>query len=283
MKHDAIRPRVPLFALHHRIMLAAASFCLPVLFALTAPQEPSLSEEEKKDFLLNARVVNGVPVKKGKTGISRLTLTDGRLTHDAAFQSVDIYKDLMRYADGRTEANFRDTYLFNLAAYELAKLVGLGDMMPVTVERKWKGKNGALTWWLDFKLDEDMRSKDNIQPPDPEAYNRQMLKILVFSDLVYDTDRNPGNVLITRDWRLWMIDFTRAFRLETELEDLGDLVRCDRQLLEKLRGLKEDQVVEKTKRYLSREEIGAVMARRNKLVAHFDKLIARNGEHAVLY
>jgi len=265
------------------MMLAAASLCLPVLFALSAPQELSLSEEAMKDFLLNARVTNSVRVKKGKTGISRLTLTDGRLTHDAAFQSVDIHKDLMVYADGKTEANFRDTYLFNLAAYELAKLVGLGDMMPVTVERKWNSKNGALTWWLDYKMDEDIRSKENIQPPDAEAYNRQMLKILVFSDLVYDTDRNPGNVLITRDWRLWMIDFTRAFRLETELEDLGDLVRCDRQLLEKLRGLKEEQVVEKTKRYLSREEIGAVMARRSKLVAHFDKLISRNGERAVLY
>ena len=268
---------------NHRMLLALVWSCLAALFVLPAPQEPDLSEEEMRNFLLNANVIGSAPVKKGKTGITRLTLTDGRTTHDAAFQSVDIYKDLMVYVDGRTEKNFRDSYIFNLAAYELARQVDLGDMMPVTVERKWKGRTGSLSWWLDFKMDEGMRSKDNIQPTDSEAYNRQMLTILTFSNLVYDTDRNPGNVLISKDWHLWMIDFTRAFRLETALEDLGDLTRCDKRFLDALRRLKEEEVVEKTRRYLSKEEIRAVMARRGKLVEHFDRLIARNGEKAVLY
>jgi len=41
----------------------------------------------------------------------------------------------------------------------------------------------------------------------------------VFSQLVYDTDRNLGNVLISEDWHLWMIDFTRAFRNNPWLEN----------------------------------------------------------------
>ena len=34
------------------------------------------------------------------------------------------------------------------AAFGLAELLGLDDMMPVTVERRWNGKRGALSWWL---------------------------------------------------------------------------------------------------------------------------------------
>jgi hypothetical protein len=281
--HNISVEEICMVQLRWRAVWLVAWLMPAVLSAASGSQESALKEEEMRSFLLNANVMKSVVVKKGKTGISRLTLNDGRITHDAAFQSVDIYKKLMVYADGRTEENFRDTYKFNLAAYEVARLVGLGDLMPVTVERKWKGRDGALSWWLETRMDEQARSKQNIQPPDPEAYNRQMLKILVFSDLVYDTDRNPGNVLISEDWRLWMIDFTRAFRLETNLEDLDDLTRCDRQLLERMRALKESDLIEKTGRYLSREETGALMARRSKLVAHFDRLIARIGEQAVLY
>jgi hypothetical protein len=261
----------------------AVLLCLAALPASPVPQPSGPGPDEIRQFLLNATIVGSAVVKKGKTGISRLTLTDGRMTHDAAFQSVDVYKPLMRYADGRTEENFRDTYKFNIAAYEVARLVGLEGLMPVTVERKYKGRDGSLSWWFDSTIDEQERSKKNIQPPDPESYNRQMLRILVFNDLVYDTDRNPGNVLITQDWRLIMIDFSRAFRLETRLEDLDDLNRCDRSLLASLRSLKEADVLERTRRYLSREEVGAVMARRSALVAHFDRQIARRGEAAVLY
>jgi hypothetical protein len=30
-----------------------------------------------------------------------------------------------------------------------------------------------------------------------------------FDQLIYNTDRNLGNLLIDGDWRIWMIDHTR--------------------------------------------------------------------------
>ena len=45
-----------------------------------------------------------------------------------------------------------------------------------------------------------------------------MRRLLVFSALIQDSDRNPGNILITEAWKVWMIDFTRAFRLAPELQ-----------------------------------------------------------------
>jgi hypothetical protein len=60
-------------------------------------------------------------------------------------------------------------------------------------------------------------------------------------------------------------------------------VQCDRQLLDKLRQLSYDEVLDKTKPYLTKSEVKAVMARRGKIVAYFEKLIAQKGEAAVLY
>jgi hypothetical protein len=245
------------------------------------PQE--LSENEMREFLRNAKVVKVKGTSKGITDVKRLTLSDDKLTHDASFQSIDEYQAKKEFANGTTEINFRDSYKFNIAAFELAKLLGLGDMMPVTVERKWNGKNGSLSWWLPVKMDEEQRMKNKVSPPDTEAWNRQMHKMRVFTELVYDTDRNLGNVLISESWHLWMIDFTRAFRAYYEIKEPKNLVKCDRQLLEKLRRLQISEVEQATKKWLTQLEIKGLMARRDKIVTLFDNLVTQKGEKEVLY
>jgi hypothetical protein len=62
-----------------------------------------------------------------------------------------------------------------------------------------------------------------------------------------------------------------------------NLVKCDRQLFEKLKALKADEVTERTRRFLSKDEINGVMARRDKIVAKFNSLIAQKGEKEILY
>jgi len=271
-----------------RSLIVAGVICWGAAISLVAQNgslkdEPNLTEEQKKNFLLTAKVIQSKQTKKGITHPWRLTLSDGTLTHDAAFQTIDEHKSVMQFGDGRSELNFKDSYHFNIAAYELAKLIGLGDMMPVTVERKWQGNAGALAWWIPWKWDEAMRLKEKIQPPDVDAWNQQMYRKRVFAQLVYDTDPNLTNLLITEDWKIWMIDFTRAFRLQRDLRNTEDLVMCDRQLLDKLRKLNADEVREKTAPHLTKGETQAVMARRDKIVACFEKLVAQKGEAQVLY
>ena len=266
-----------------RLLVITAVICLAAGGSLVAADEPKLTKEEMKEFLLNAKVVHSKQNKKGITGSWQLTLSDGKLTHDAHFQPIDISKPAQQLASGRTELNFRDTYHFNIAAYALAELLGLEHMLPVTVQRKWNGQTGAMAWWIPKKWDEAARLKDKIQPPDPEAWNKQIYKMRVFNQLIYDTDANLGNWLITEDWKLWRIDFSRAFRLFHELETPKNLSRCDRQLMEKVRQLDPTAVAEKTKGQLNKEEVKAVMARRDKIVAYFEKLIAEKGENEVLY
>jgi hypothetical protein len=82
-----------------------------------------------------------------------------------------------------------------------------------------------------------------------------MYKIRIFDQLVYDTDANLTNVLIGHDWKIWRIDFTRAFRLSKDLQEPKDLVRCDRHLLEKLKALDANELSDKTKHYLTKDEL----------------------------
>jgi hypothetical protein len=250
---------------------------------LTGTDEPTLSKDQIKQFLLTAKVMRSRPANKGITSTFRLTLSDGTLTHDAHFQPLDEHKSIMKFSDGRTEINFVDSYKNNLAAYALAELIGFDDMMPVYVERKVDGKMGSLSWWLPVKMDDADRVKRKLEPPDKEAWNNQMYKIRVFDNLVYDTDPNLTNVLIGEDWKLWRVDFSRGFRNFIDVKDPKDLVRCDRQLFEKLKALNADQLMEKTKPHLTKDEVKGVMARRDKIVAYFQKLIAEKGENEVLY
>ncbi len=59
-------------------------------------------------------------------------------------------------------------------------------------------------------MDESDRLKKKIQPPNPTDWNNQMYRMRVFSSLVRDTDRNLTNVLITPEWKVMMIDFSRG-------------------------------------------------------------------------
>jgi hypothetical protein len=262
--------------------MTLALACLLCLRMVYASDEPTINKEQIKEFLLNAKIVNSKPAPKGITDTARLTLSDGTRTHDASFQSIDQHAARKDLANG-VELNFVDSYRYNIAAYALAELLGVDDMLPVYVERKWKGNPGSLSWWLPVKMDEAERIKRRVEAPDATSWNHQMYRIRVFDQLVYDTDANLTNVLIGEDWKLWRVDFTRAFRASKQLRNPGDLVLCDRQLFEKLKALDENQLTEKTKHYLTKNEVKAVMARRDKIVERFQELIREKGENETLY
>jgi len=138
-------------------------------------------------------------VKIGATGVSKAELSDGRLQHAAHIQTIDIFKSSSRTRSGGMEFNFRDSYKFNVAAYRVDRLINL-NMLPVSVERKFGGKSASVTWWIDDVLMmEGGRFKKKIEPPNRALWNDQMQNARVFNELVYNTDANLGNVLITKD------------------------------------------------------------------------------------
>ena len=259
-----------------------------IVFALltagtASAQRPALSNDQIHEFLLTAKVIAAEQTGKGTTQPWRLTLSDGTLTHDAHFQSVDRNEGPRRVGD-RFERNFIDSYRYNIAAYGLAELVGLGGMMPVTVERTWDGEKGSLSWWVDdVMFDEQTRRETSARPADIARWSAQVGRMQLFAELVQDTDRNQGNMVYTRDWTMHMIDFSRAFRTDGDLQRPNDLTRCDRAVFARLRTLTRADVEASTEPYLTGQEVDAVLDRRDAIVAHFMRLIERRGEDLVLY
>jgi hypothetical protein len=258
---------------------------VPLAFALIAGAQSTpalrMSDAEMEEFLRDASMGPRRVIPIGITNTERATLTKGDIKHDCHIQTVDISKT--QYTTDRgTEINFRDTYKFNIAAYRLDRMLGM-HMIPVSVERKVGGKAAAVTWWVDDVIMMELdRWKKKIQPPDLEAWNNQMYCARVFDELVYDTDPNVGNFLIDKNWKLWLVDKSRAFRLRTDLREPKNLVKCDRGLLEALRKLDEVSLMQEMKGYLTKGEIKALLARRDKIVKFFDGEVAKKGAAAVL-
>lgn len=251
-------------------------FCLASA-ALAAPPV-----EEQGEFLRTAKIVATRDAPGGVTQSKRVTLSDGTLTHDAHVQTVHRSK-----ADQPTiewlQKNFVDSYTGNIAAYKLDRLLGL-NMTPVSVERAVDGVRAAVTWWVDdVMMTATQRIERDLLAPDAIAYREQSDRMKVFDELIGNKDRNSGNILITRDWRLVMIDHTRAFTWSEELLHPDRMQFCDRRLFAALKGLDRKSLKKELGPSIKSFQVDALMKRRDKIVAHFEKLAAAKGEAAVFY
>jgi hypothetical protein len=141
-----------------------------------------------------------------------------------------------------------------------------------------------MGWWADNVLMmEGERFQKKMEPPDQESWNNQMHIVRMFDQLIYNTDRNLQNLLITKDWQIIMIDHSRAFRLFHDLREAKNLAKIERGVLERLRKITEEEVRKAVGRHLTGPEVVGLMKRRDKIVAIFDEKIRKEGEAAVVY
>ncbi len=276
------------------LLIIAWSVPIPATAQDTAASAPvTLTPAQMEEFLLRAKIVSTRDAGDGVTNSRRATLSDDVLTHDAHIQTIDQSTAFFRPPTGLPEFNFKDSYRYNVAAYRLAVLLEL-DNVPKSVERivdtNRSGRTqAAVTWWIDDVLmDERARLKTAASGPDPERTAMQIHVRRVFDELIANRDRNLGNTLWTTDWKMWMIDHTRAFRLGTDLRQPALLLRIERSLLENLRTLTSDAaayetVAEAVGNSLTRFEIQALLARCAAIVELFEAKIAERGELAILY
>lgn len=253
------------------LLLAITLVCAEVAgFATQAPLP--LNDKQIEEFLRTARVVHTRGAGKGVTGSIRATLSDGTLTHDAQIQVVDERKAEFRGGKGGVEFNFRDSWRFNVAVYKIDRMLDL-QLVPVSVQRTWNSTRGAFTWWLDnIQMDEGERLKRKEAPPVGRCWSEQIRLLRVLDHLIDNSDRNVGNILIGKDWRLWAIDHTRAFRYSTTLHNPAALTGIDRKVLAKLEALDFDTLKPELKDYITDDDIRLMLTRRDALVTHFKKL-----------
>jgi hypothetical protein len=250
-----------------RHIAAVLILAVPAMCADTA-----LTLEQKEQFLSMAKVAKVRGAKKGIAQTVRATLTDGAMTHDASIQRIEQEKARFE-TDKGTEINFRDSWQFNIAAYKLGRLLGLQDMIPPSIERPHEGRKGAWTWWVEnVAMDETERAKKKLNDPDKDHWARQYQIMKVFDQLICNMDRNQQNILYDKEWKLWMIDHTRAFRIRTAVPDGKSLTRCDRELLTRMKALNTKALTDCIGKYVRPSEIKGLLARRDQIVAHFEKL-----------
>jgi len=250
------------------LLLTGGGFA-SLIFSQEVPK-PSIEQQEQ--FLKSAPVKSWKTAKKGITGTSRATLSDGNMTHDASVQLIDERKTKNETQSG-VEYNFQDSYKLNIAAYWLGKKLGLESMIPVSVERSFQGKKGSYTWWIDdFAMDEVDRLKRKIHAPDKDRWGRQYLVMKLFDNLIYNVDRNATNILYDKNWSLWMIDHSRSFRRYDKLPDAKAMQQCDRQLLARLKDLNDDDVKAGIGKWVDSGQIQGLLARRKLIIKHCEAM-----------
>src|SRR6185503_447055 len=127
-------------------------------------------------------------------------------------------------------------------------------------------KPASLQLWVEASLSEEKRRQKAIIPPDAQKWADQLSKMEIFDALIYNMDRNPGNLLISDAFDVRLIDHSRSFRPNTELRNKEDLMRFSRSMLAKIKELKQSVIEKKLGDYLSLSQMQGLLKRRQLIL-----------------
>jgi hypothetical protein len=224
-------------------------------------------------FLKTAGVKAREPGPGGRTDSWRITLEAGGVVRRAIF----------KYIDRRRPDMLADSYKYELAAYALAKGLGLG-LVPPVIEREIEATRGSLQVFVENTISESERKERKLKPKDPAAFEKAMADLLVFENLTYDDCQNEKDTLVgLDDSSVSRVDFSEAFVPKKDLLPRCAIQRCSRQLYKNLFGWDDNAVAELMRPYLNEEEIRALNSRRQLIVRLIQKMIQTRGEANVLY
>lgn len=242
----------------------------------------SYSDTDKENFLRRATIVTVVEIGHGVTKPIRATMELRGVRHFGKIQVIN--KELSDFfGEDKKPVPMMDSWRFNIAAYKVDRLLGL-KMATVAVRRAYQGKPAAFSWWVDDVMFEEVdRIKKGLEPPDPEDFERQRAVSRVFDELVFNIDRNLSNLLITKSWRIALIDHSRCFTPYPGIRNKANLTRCSRPLLESMKKLNSAGIAGAVQRLLTTAETGAMLARRDKIVAFLEQEAKEKGEASVLF
>jgi hypothetical protein len=109
-----------------------------------------------------------------------------------------------------SDVAFEQSYLHEVAAYDIDRLLKLG-MVPPTVVREIDGVEGSLQLYVEGAVNETNRQQEHLEPPDRQAFEWQLDRARAFDWLILNPERAPDNVLYTSDGKVHLIDHAAAF------------------------------------------------------------------------
>jgi hypothetical protein len=210
-----------------------------------------------------------IPV--GVTGPRKVALTGGGPIDAVAWKPI---------RPGWYPSGFYESYKAEIAAYEIDKLIQL-DMVPPTVEKRIGGEVGAAVMWVPG-VATFTELGQNIQAPGNHAarWNRQLVRAMMYDNLIGNLDPNLGNWLKDNDWNLILIDHSRSLTSSRDL--FHKMNQVDAALWERMKALDEPKLTATLNQWMGKSEIRAVLQRRERMQQAIDRLIKDRGEVAVM-
>lgn len=248
-------------------------FPIQRIFSEVSFLQEDLNFEELEEYLRTAKV-KSVEIKEseGRTAPWEVILDDGNTQRRGRFKYVR-----------RSRPHYLpDSYHYEIAAYELTKLLGIKKIPPV-VEREINNTMGSLQMYVEGCFPMSMQQKKDIKPPDPEIFEYSLQELSILENLTYCV-RDEKDILIhKKTWQVCRVDFSEAFAPEMNLIPGSQVTRCSRKLYKGLLDLRSNDVRSRLNRHLNDDEIRALMKRRDLLIDKLNGLIRDKGENEVLF
>lgn len=270
------------------ILISAIFFPFFQSLAVAQFSAQELAEREKwEEFLQTAEVIAQKQMigRHAVTSPWKLELKRDEITRSA------LWKDCKGRMGG-----FMESWKWEIAAYRLDKYLGL-NMIPPTIEKRFKGKRGSCMLWIPDCFDLDFKVENKIPVPSEKIirWNRAFCVQRAFDNLIANVDRTQRNYLVTPEWCMLLIDHSRSFR--TSKEYVQKLIfdenfrqgpefimkELPRTFVEKLKSLNFEIMKDISGEYLSDKEIECTLIRRDLILEWLDKRIKELGEDKVLY
>lgn len=259
---------------------------------LNSPAQAQFTPEEIvkfgewENFLKTAEIVSGEQMnsREAVTEPWVLTLQKDGITRKA------IWKNIKGRKKGYVEG-----WQWEIAAYRLDRLLGL-NMVPPTIERRYREERGSLQLWIDGVFTLKHKIDNKIKTPSYKVFywNRALYLQRAFDNLIANIDRHQNQFLITKDFRMILIDYTRSFRTSKKYtkkliydEKYKEGPRLMKQLPKdfyaNLKALTFDSIKDAVQDYLTNKEINAVLKRRDLIVSWIENRCEKLGVEKVLY
>ena len=244
---------------------------------------PFESFQDAEKFLTASEVARSKTRREGANKYKKVVLDKNGIWANSIFRWENVVqRPSATGPSSLATRHFRDSYECELAAYKINEILGLNNIPP-TVYREVEGRPGSVQLWMEKTTKEVDRRKKGTTPPDVTTWNRQSSDIRVFDNLINNVNRNQSNILIDKDWNLWIIDHTRSFAMDESLPSPEKVARCSRSLYNALKEMDEDLVRETLSSLLRGAEIDAFFVRREKLIKAIEDRVAEVGESRVFY
>ncbi|NVJ66562.1 MAG: metallophosphoesterase [Gammaproteobacteria bacterium] len=250
----------------------------PLVDAVRKPISPNgFSDDYLRDYYQKAKVTAEKELGDFYTNPIRLTFDLDGKQHRAIFKYLDTDQNLEDKRWNKV-GNFADRFIYDLAAFELDRLLGL-NMVPFVMEYKHDGKTGILQYWVEDSVSKSelIMEKRALDGYCTQSAARDLMQI--FDWLIFNEDRNTGNELYTEDdAQLWLIDHTRAFRVKNSLpkydtevfERLTPPQTISPSYKERLLSLNSDNLKQALGKYLHRKQIDSILKRRDLILERLD-------------